>query len=366
VDASTAPLFRSGFRLGALTLPNRFVMSPMTRGRAQPDGTPVDLMGEYYGQRCGAGLIVTEATSISPAGNGWLGAPGIYTDAHVAGWKRVTDAVHGNGGRILLQLWHTGRVSHPDFQGGKDPVGPSAIAAKGTSRTPIGKKDYVTPRALTVPEIQTIVGDYGAATKRAKAAGFDGVELHGANGYLPDQFLRDCSNQRTDEYGGSIAKRVRFMDEVVGAMVAAWSADRVGVRVSPVGSYNDMKDGSPRELFVAVAEALQRRKIAYLHVVEALPGSFMFVEHPERISPFLRKAFHGAFIANGGYDAKSADAAIESGEVDLVAFGVPFLANPDFPDRVRRGAPLNPADFATFYTPGPKGYSDYPAMSAGS
>jgi N-ethylmaleimide reductase len=340
-------------------------MSPMTRGRAQPDGTPVDLMGEYYKQRSSAGLIVTEATSISPGGCGWLGVPGIYTDSHVAGWKRVTDAVHGNGGRIFLQLWHTGRVSHPDFQGGELPVAPSAIAAKGTTRTPLGKKDYVTPRALTVPEIQATVAEYSAATKRAKAAGFDGVELHGANGYLPDQFLRDCSNQRKDEYGGSIANRVRFMDEVVGAMVAAWSADRVGVRVSPVGTYNDMKDGSPRELFVAVAEALQRRKIAYLHVVEALPGSFMYVEHPERISPFLRKAFRGALIANGGYDAKSANAAIEKGEVDLVAFGVPFLANPDLPERVRREAPLNAADFATFYSPGPKGYTDYPAMGVG-
>jgi N-ethylmaleimide reductase len=365
VDASIAPLFRSGFQLGALTLPNRFVMSPMTRGRAQPDGTPVDLMGEYYGQRSSAGLIVTEATSIAPAGCGWLGAPGIYTDSHVAGWKRVTDAVHKNGGRIFLQLWHTGRVSHPDFQDGTLPVAPSAVAAKGTTRTPLGKKDYVTPRALTIPEIRTIVAEYGLATKRAMSAGFDGVELHGANGYLPDQFLRDCSNQRKDEYGGSIANRVRFMDEVVSAMVASWSADRVGVRVSPVGTYNDMKDGSPRELFVAVAEALQRRKIAYLHVVEALPGSFMFVEHPERISPFLRKAFRGAFIANGGYDAKTANAAIESGEVDLVAFGVPFLANPDFPERVRRGAPLNAADFATFYSPGPKGYTDYAAMNAG-
>lgn len=362
-DAPNAPLFTS-FALGALKLPNRFVMSPLTRGRAQPDGTPVELMAQYYVQRASAGLIVTEATAISKQGAGWLGAPGIYTDAHVAGWKVVTDAVHKAGGRIFLQLWHTGRVSHPDFLDGAPPVAPSAVAAKGKTTTPKGKKEYVTPRELTIPEIQATVADYGAAAKRAKAAGFDGVELHGANGYLVDQFLRDGSNRRTDAYGGSIANRVRFLDEVVGAMVAGWSADRVGVHLSPLGTYNDMKDSTPRETFVAATEALARRKIAYVHTVEGLPGTIMFVDHPERISPFMRKAFRGAFIVNGGYDAKSASATIQSGETDLVSFGTAFLANPDFPERVRRGAPLNAIDPSTFYTPGPKGYVDYPALSA--
>ena len=364
-DSSNAPLFRSGFQFGALTLPNRIVMSPMTRGRAQPDGTPIELMAQYYVQRASAGLIVTEATAISRQGAGWLGAPGIYTDSHVAGWKIVTDAVHKAGGRIVLQLWHTGRVSHPDFQEGELPVAPSAIAAKGTTKTAKGKKEYVTPRELKITEIPAIVADYGAAAKRAKAAGFDGVELHGANGYLVDQFLRDGSNRRSDAYGGPIANRVRFLDEVVAAMVGAWSADRVGVHLSPVGTYNDMKDSAPRELFVAAAEAMARRKIAWLHVVEGLPGTMMFVDHPERIAPHMRKAFRGAFIVNGGYDAKAANAAIEKGDADLVSFGVPFLANPDLPERLRRGAPLNAPDFATFYSPGPKGYVDYPALNAG-
>ena len=358
-----APLF-TPFAIGSLQLPNRFVMSPMTRGRAQPDGTPVDLMGEYYKQRSSAGLIVTEATAISKQGAGWLGAPGIWNESHVSGWRIVTDTVHQAGGRIFLQLWHTGRVSHPDFQGGALPVAPSAVAAKGDTRTPKGKQPYVTPRELTIPEIHSIVADYGAAARRAKGAGFDGVELHAANGYLVDQFLRDGSNQRKDEFGGSIANRIRFLDHVVEALVAAWSAGRVGVRISPTGAYNDMKDSAPRELFVAAAEALAKRRIGYLHVIEALPGSFMHVPWPERITPHLRKVFKGAVIMNGGYDAASATKALQAGEGDLIAFGVPFLANPDFPERVKQAAPLNKPDFATFYTPGPKGYSDYPALAA--
>jgi N-ethylmaleimide reductase len=321
-------------------------------------------MAEYYRQRASAGLIVTEATAISQQGAGWLGAPGIFSDSHVAGWQLVTDAVHRAGGRIFLQLWHTGRVSHPDFQNGELPVAPSAVAAKGETRTSKGKQPYVTPRALTIPEIRAIVADYGAAAKRAKAARFDGVELHGANGYLVDQFLRDCSNQRKDEYGGAIANRVRFLDEVVGAIVAHWSADRVGVRLSPVGAYNDMKDGAPRETFVAAAEVLAKRRIGYLHVIEALPTSFMHVPWPELIAPHLKKAFGGPLILNGGYDAASANKALTAGQCDLIAFGVPFLANPDFPERVKRAAPLNKPDFATFYTPGPKGYVDYPALAA--
>jgi N-ethylmaleimide reductase len=355
-------LFRP-FALGPLSLPNRFVMAPMTRGRAKPDGTPVPMMGDYYKSRAGAALLVTEAAAISPTGVGWLGAPGIYTPSHVAGWRVVTDAVHAAGGRMFLQLWHTGRVSHPDFQGGNPPIGPSAIAAKGESHTPAGKKPYVVPREMTGAEIRATIAEYGAATKRAREAGFDGVELHGANGYIVDQFLRDCSNQRKDEWGGSVANRLRFLSEVVDAMCGAWSPDRVGVHLSSVGTYNDMKDSDPRALFVGAAELLKKKRIVYLHVVEGLPGTFMFAPHPERISPLMRTAFGGPFIANGGYDAAKAAAAIDAGETDLVSFGMAYLANPDLIERVKRGAPLNKPDFATFYTPGAKGYVDYPTLA---
>lgn len=352
-----APLFQP-LRLGALTLPHRMIMAPMTRGRAEADGTPNALMATYYVQRASAALLVTEATPVSRQGVGWLGAPGMYTDAHVAGWRRVTDAVHAAGGRIVLQLWHMGRVSHPDFHGGELPVGPSAIAAKGETHTPLGKKAYVTPRALETAEIAGIVKAFGDGARRAREAGFDGVEIHGANGYLVDQFLRDGSNQRTDGYGGSLENRTRFAVEVAQACAGAWAADRVGIRLSPRGTYNDMADRDPAATFGRAAERLSALKLAYLHVVEGLPGTMMHTPG-ERVSPVLRKAFKGPFIANGGYDAPKAAAAVAAGEADAVAFGVPFLSTPDFVARTKTGAPINAPDFATLYTPGAKGYTDY-------
>lgn len=352
----------SPVRVGALSLPNRMVMAPMTRGRASTDGIPTPRMVGYYASRAAAGLLVTEATAISPTARGWLHAPGIHGDAHVAAWRPVTSAVHAAGGRIFLQLWHMGRVSHPDFLGGELPVGPSAIAAQGESHTPSGKKPYVTPRALGIAEIEAIVGDYANAARRARAAGFDGVEIHGANGYLVDQFLRDGSNQRTDRYGGSVGNRARFLREVATAVANAWSADRVGVRLSPTGNYNDMRDSDPEATFCHAARMLNDLGLAYLHVTEPLPGSPMHVPLPP-VTPAMRRAWHGTFVVNGGYDAATADAAIGEGKADLVAFGLPFLANPDFVKRTRTGAALNPVDWATLYTPGDKGYSDYPALA---
>jgi N-ethylmaleimide reductase len=354
------PLF-SPYPLGPLVLPNRMVMAPMTRGRADPDGTPNSLMARYYTQRAAAGLIVTEATPISRKAIGWLGAPGIYTDAHVTGWRGVTDSVHKAGGRIFLQLWHMGRVSHPDFLDGELPVAPSSIMAQGETHTPLGTKAYVTPRALKEDEIPGLVRDYGAAAGRARDAGFDGVEIHGANGYLIDQFLRDGTNQRTDAYGGNIPKRARFLLEVAEAVCAAWPPGRVGVRLSPTGLYNDMHDSNPPATFGYAAERLNAFPLAYLHLMEPLPG------HPmaglgERISPQLRPMFKGALVICGGFDAQLGAAAIRSGETDLVAFGLPFLANPDLVRRFQEGAPLNGPDYATLYTPGPKGYTDYPAL----
>lgn len=347
--------------LGALRLSNRMVMAPMTRGRAEPDHTPNALMVEYYRQRATAGLIVTEATAISRQGFGWVGAPGIYTDAHVAGWRRVTDAVHAAGGLIVAQLWHMGRVSHPDFLDGELPVAPSAIAAKGDTHTPKGKRDYVTPRSLTTAEIAATVMDFAKATTRAREAGFDGVEIHGANGYLVDQFIRDGSNRRTDEYGGSTVNRLRFLLEVTQAVSGAWSPDRVGVRLSPTGVYNDMHDSAPEVTFSLAAQKLSTFGLAYLHVIEALPGSFMHVEAAP-VAHLLRQAFGGPLLLNGGYDAEHARAALREKRAEAITFGLPFLANPDLVRRAGEGAALNAPDFATLYTPGPKGYTDYPAL----
>ncbi len=351
-------------KIGNLTLPNRLVMAPMTRGRADmTTGTPTPMMAEYYVQRASAGLLVTEATAISPQGVGWVGAPGIYTANQIAGWQKVTSEVHAAGGRIFLQLWHMGRVSHPDFLHGELPVGPSAIAAQGDSHTPLGKKPYVTPRSLTADEISGIVRDYAQAAKNAQAAGFDGVEIHGANGYLIDQFLRDGSNQRTDDYGGSVDKRVRFLTEVSQAVCAAWAPENVGVRLSPAGAYNDMHDSDPQGTFTLAAEKLAPLNLAFLHLMEAMPGHMMHAPIPP-VAPSIRNVFPGPLILNGGYTADTGAATISSGQADLIAYGIPFLANPDLVTRMKTGAPLNDPDFSTLYTPGEKGYTDYPVLPA--
>ncbi len=343
-----------------LRLPNRMVMAPMTRGRAGVERTANALMAEYYAQRAGAAFIVTEATAISHRGYGWLGSPGIYTEAQAAGWTKVTDAVHRRGGRIFLQLWHMGRVSHPDFLDGLAPLGPSAVAAKGDTHTVSGKKPYVTPVPMTKKDIDTTVHDFARATNRAREAGFDGVEIHAANGYLIDQFLHDGSNHRTDAYGGTVQKRLRLLSEVTEAVARAWSPTRVGVRLSPASDYNDMSDSNPLETFTQAAKALGPFGLAYLHVVEDVSQA----RQVQRIAPFMRAAFGGPCILNGGYDARTGAVALSAGEADLIAYGRPFLANPDLVERFRLGTALNGPDHGTFYTDGPRGYIDYPSLKS--
>ncbi len=360
------PHLFSTYQLGAITLPNRLIMAPLTRGRAGQERIPNELMAEHYAQRASAGLIIAEATNISPTAAGWLNSPGIYNDAQVKGWQKVTKAVHNQGGRIYLQLWHCGRASHPDFQPqGAIPVSSSAIAAVGEAHTASGKKPYPVPRALETSEIPALVQDYVAATRRAQEAGFDGVEIHSANGYLLDQFLRDGVNQRTDQYGGSVANRSRLLLEVTAAVVKAWSADRVGVRLSPTGGFNDIRDSDPIATFTTVARSLNDFNLAYLHIMEALPGH-MLAGPGERVTPHIRQAYQGTLMINGGYDGLTGEAAIAGQEANLIAYGVPFLTNPDLTERIKHNAPLNPPDFDTFYTPGAKGYTDYPFLVASS
>ncbi|WP_372715756.1 alkene reductase [Novipirellula sp.] len=348
-------------RIGAIELPHRIVMAPLTRARST-DRVPNALMEEYYSQRSSAALIISEATAISEQGYGWHGAPGIYTAEQVEGWKRITDAVHTSGGRMFLQLWHMGRVSHPDYQGGQLPVGPSSIAATGEAHTPTGKKPYVVPQALSPSAIASVIDDYAKATGRAREAGFDGVEIHGANGYLIDQFLRDSSNQRTDEYGGSIENRLRFLREVVTAVTNAWSADRTGIRLSPTMSGNGMADSDPIELYSRAAQMLNRFQLAYLHIAEAIrPGRLYNADAP-RVTPYIRAEFEGVLFANGGYEKATAANAIRTREADAVVFGQKFIANPDLPERLRADAPLNEPEVATYYAPGAHGYTDYPSL----
>lgn len=360
--ANTTKLL-SPFRLGRLELKNRMVMAPMTRSRALTDGNvPNPLAVTYYVQRASAGLLITEGTQVSPQGVGYIRTPGIHSPEQVAGWRKVTDAVHAAGGVIFAQLWHVGRVSHPDFHDGQLPVAPSAISYEGEVFTSQGKKRVVVPRALETAELPGVVEQFRHAAVNALEAGFDGVELHGSNGYLLDQFLRDGSNQRTDAYGGSIENRARFPLEVARAVVGVWGAERVGYRLAPQSfPYGGMTDSTPAETFTYMARELSRLGLGYLHVTEPVSGKG--VPSPEqRITPLLRKAFQGAFIVNGGYDAQSGEAALAAGEGDLVAYGVPFLANPDLPERFRQQAPLNPPDFATFFSGEGKGYTDYPAL----
>jgi N-ethylmaleimide reductase len=348
------------FRLGGIDLPNRIVMAPMTRNRAGPGNAPTALNATYYAQRASAGLIISEATQISPQGLGYPGTPGNHSAEQVAGWKLVTDAVHAAGGRIFLQLWHVGRISHPSLQpAGALPVAPSAIAPAGQAWTQDGMKPYVTPHALTIEEIAGIVEDYRRGAAHARQAGFDGVELHGANGYLVDQFLRDKSNQRTDRYGGSALNRARFLIEVAEALLGEWDAVRVGVRLSPTNPFNDMGDSHPAETFSMAVRELNRLNLGYLHIVE--PGETDPVPAGEVPNlGFFRRLWRGPLMANKGYDLARANAVLRDRSADLISFATLYLANPDLPERLRRGGPFNAADRKTFYGGGAAGYTDYP------
>ena len=358
-DAKAHTLF-SPYELGSLKLKNRFVMSPMTRSRAVENRVPNPLAAEYYAQRAGAGLIVTEATQVSPQGIGYVRTPGIHSKEQVEGWKKVTDALHKAGGKIFLQLWHVGRISHSDFHGGQPPVAPSAIAAEGKTWTQEGQKDYSTPRALDAYELPGIVEDFRRGAQNAKDAGFDGVEIHGANGYLLDQFTRDGTNKRTDNYGGSLENRLRFPLEVADAVVSVWGADRVGYRLSPYFTGHSMSDSDPLATFSQLTDELNQRKLGYIHVVDSAKAAL-------RISPVLRELFDGTYIVAEGYDADTATDTIARGETDLVAFGKPFISNPDLPERYKNNAKIAEWDSATFYQGGPKGdvsgYTDYPALA---
>lgn len=350
-------------KLGTLALPNRIVMAPMTRSRADnPDNAPTGLHAEYYAQRAGAGLIITEASQVSPQGVGYIRTPGIHSPAQVAGWREVTDAVHENGGRIFIQLWHVGRISHPDFHGGELPVAPSAINPNSQAFTPAGLKDTVTPRALTTPEVRGVVQDFVRAARNAMEAGFDGVELHGANGYLIEQFLRDSSNRRDDRYGGSIAKRARFLFEIVEGVGDAIGHDRVGVRLSPGNVANIGPDSDMEALYDFVIGVLGNYRLSYLHLLENTSAD---AGEPNRIADVTRRyrtVYSGTLITNNGYDRASGNAVLERGEADLVAYGRPFIANPDLPERFRLEAPLAEGDPDTFYQGGRKGYLDYPPL----
>jgi N-ethylmaleimide reductase len=350
------------FRLHDLELRNRVVMAPLTRSRSGPDRVPNTTMAEYYAQRSSAGLIVSEATTISPQANGWLESPGIYTDAMEAGWRLITDTVHARGGRIFLQLWHMGRASHSDFHGGRPPVSASAVRISGDGiHTPVGKQPYETPRSLETHEVAAVVADYAAAAARARAAGFDGVEIHAANGYLIDQFLQSKTNLRTDDYGGSIEKRCRFLMDVVTAVSKVWPSRRVGVRISPNGVFNDMGSPNYREQFLHAAAALDRLDLGYLHVVDGLAFGFHKLGEPMTLADF-RGVFRGPIVGNCGYTLENAEAAVQEGLADLIAFGRPFISNPDLVERFANGWPLAPmASMTDWYSPtGAKGYTDFP------
>ena len=349
--------------LGRIELANRIVMAPLTRNRATvPGNIANDLMATYYAQRASAGLIITEATPICLMAHGYPALPGISTQEQIAGWRKITDAVHAKGGKIVLQLWHVGRISHPSLLPDHAlPVAPSAIKPAGQAFTYTGLQDFVTPRALALEELPGIVEEYRHAAQNAKDAGFDGVEVHSANGYLLDQFLRDGSNHRTDQYGGSIANRSRLMLEVVATVCKVWGAERVGVRISPINPFNDMRDSNPQALFNHVVESLSPFNLAYLHVMEIGIGATEAL--PKFDYAELRRAYKGSYMANGSYDKARGNAVIASGQADCVAYGVPFIANPDLVERFSKDAPLNAADQSTFYGGTEKGYTDYPALA---
>jgi N-ethylmaleimide reductase len=350
----------SPLTVGPYTLPNRILMAPLTRCRAEPDHVPGALMAQHYAQRASAGLIIAEATMVMEGNSSFWMEPGIYSDAQVAGWKLTTDAVHAAGGLIFLQIWHGGRACHPLLNSGQEPVAPSAIPIVGDEvHTPEGKKPYVTPRELRDDEIPAIIAGFKKAAENAKAAGFDGIEVHGANGYLLDSFLRDGSNQRTGPYGGSIENRARLILEVIEAVSSVWGSDRVGLRISPLNSFNSMIDSDPIGLSTWLAKRLNDYKLAYLHVMR---GDFFQQQTGDVLTP-IREHYQGVLISNMGYLAAEADAAIASGSLDAIAFGTSFLANPDLPARFKAGAPLTEPDPSTFYAAGPAGYTDYPYMA---
>ncbi len=356
---SLFPLFEP-LRVGAMEVPNRLFMAPLTRCRAETGHVPGALMAEYYAQRATAGLIIAEATMAMEGNSAFYAEPGIYNQAQIAGWRGVTDAVHGAGGRIFLQIWHGGRACHPLINNGVQPVAPSAIAITGDEvNTPEGRKPYVVPRELDDDELPGIVEGFKKAATNAKAAGFDGVELHGANGYLLDEFLRDGANKRTGAYGGSLPNRARLLLEVIEAAAGVWGADRVGVRVSPLNSFNSMSDSDPIGLVSWLGEKLSGLGLAYWHVMRA---DFLGQQSGDVMSA-ARAAYRGVLVGNMGYTAQEAAEAIAAKKLDAVAFGTPFLANPDLPARVKAGAALNAPDAETFYSPGAKGYTDYPAMA---
>lgn len=349
------------YKLGAVTLSNRAVMAPLTRNRAVAGFVPNPLAIEYYGQRASAGLLITEASQVSQQGQGYQDTPGIYTKEQVAGWRKVTDHVHERGGHIYIQLWHVGRISHTTLQeNGGAPVAPSAIRAN--TKTFVGGSfaDVSEPRALELGEIPGIIDSFKRASANALEAGFDGVEIHGANGYLLDQFAKDGTNKRTDAYGGSIENRARLMIEVAKAVAAEAGADRTGIRISPVTPANDVSDSNPQPLFDYIVDQLNALKLVYIHVIEGATGG------PRDIAPFdyasLRKRFSGTYIANNGYDFKLATEILDQNKADLIAFGKLFISNPDLVERLKLGAPLNPFDKMTFYGGGAKGYTDYPAL----
>jgi 2,4-dienoyl-CoA reductase-like NADH-dependent reductase (Old Yellow Enzyme family) len=349
-------LLQEPLRLGALTLPNRIIMAPLTRCRAGAGRVPTDLMRDYYVQRASAGLILTEATAVDPMGVGYPDTPGVWTDEQVLGWKKITAAVHEAGGRIMLQLWHVGRISDPVYLNGALPVAPSAIAATGHVSLIRPMKAFVTPRALERAELPGVVAAYRRGAENALRAGFDGVEIHGANGYLLDQFLQDGTNQRTDDYGGAIANRARLALEVTDAAVSVWGADRVGYHLAPRGGSHGIKDSNLAATFGYLATELGRRKIAFLCARETPDAA--------RLGPALKRAFGGVYIANEGYTVDLAKKALGDGEADAIAWGKLFIANPDLPRRLVSGAALNTPDVATFYGGTARGYTDYPTLAA--
>jgi len=351
----------SPLNIGNITLKNRIVMAPLTRCRSVDEHIPNELMSQYYAQRASAGLIITEATQITPQGLGYPCTPGIHNQAQIDGWKKTTQAVHDKGGKIFLQLWHVGRISHSSFLGGELPVSASAIKPAGQVYTFEGMQDFETPRALTLSEIKDLVTIYANASENAMQAGFDGVEVHGANGYLLDQFLRDGTNKREDEYGGNIENRSRFLFEVIKAVTQKIGADKVGLRLSPSGTFNDITDSNPQEHFIYVCEKLNEFNLAYLHIVDALEGDIRHGANVVELS-ILRDAYKGVLIVCGGYDKAKGNSAIENNLADAVAYGQLMLANPDLVERFKLDANLNEPDPNTFYTQDEKGYTDYPTL----